>query len=73
MRHRTAILRLSPFALALTFAIAASAAAQASPSGKDVQMVAPALDKYTQDRVLGEVWKRSGFRRAIEASSHSPR
>jgi 4-carboxymuconolactone decarboxylase len=23
----------------------------------DVQMVAPALDKYTRDRVLGEVWK----------------
>ena len=24
-------------------------------------MVAPALDKYTQDRLLGEVWKRSGL------------
>jgi 4-carboxymuconolactone decarboxylase len=27
----------------------------------DVRMVAPALDKYTQDRLLGEVWKRSGL------------
>ena len=24
-------------------------------------MVAPALDKYTQDQLLGEVWKRSGL------------
>ena len=24
-------------------------------------MVAPALDKYTQDRLLGEVWKRTGL------------
>ena len=24
-------------------------------------MVAPALDKYTQDRLLGEVWKRPGL------------
>jgi 4-carboxymuconolactone decarboxylase len=27
----------------------------------DVRMVAPALEKYTQDRLLGEVWKRPGF------------
>ena len=27
----------------------------------DVRMVAPALDKYTQDRLLGEVWKRPGL------------
>ena len=26
-----------------------------------VQMVAPALDKYTDDRLLGEVWKRPGL------------
>ena len=25
---------------------------------EDVRMVAPALDKYTQDRLLGDVWKR---------------
>lgn len=27
----------------------------------DVRMVAPALDKYTQDRLLGEIWKRPGL------------
>jgi 4-carboxymuconolactone decarboxylase len=27
----------------------------------DVRMVAPALDKYTQDRLLGDVWKRHGL------------
>jgi 4-carboxymuconolactone decarboxylase len=27
----------------------------------DVRMVAPALDKYTQDRLLGDVWKRPGL------------
>jgi len=39
----------------------ASAAADESPSRKDIQMVAPALDKYTQNRLLGEVWKRPGL------------
>jgi 4-carboxymuconolactone decarboxylase len=39
----------------------------AAPSSKqtltldDVRMVAPALEKYTQDRVLGDVWKRPGL------------
>ena len=27
----------------------------------DVQSVAPALDKYARDRLLGEVWKRPGL------------
>jgi 4-carboxymuconolactone decarboxylase len=49
--------------LALAFAIPASAAAVDTPSRKDVQMVAPALDKYTQDRLLGDVWKRPGLSR----------
>jgi hypothetical protein len=39
---------------------------------KDMQMVAPALEKYTQDRLLGEVWKRPGLSRATEASLRSP-
>jgi 4-carboxymuconolactone decarboxylase len=47
--------------LTLTLAIPASAAPDESPSRKDIQMVAPALDKYTQDRLLGEVWKRPGL------------
>ena len=28
---------------------------------EDVRVVAPALEKYTQDRLLGEVWKRPGL------------
>jgi len=28
---------------------------------EDVRMVAPALDKYTQERLLGDVWKRAGL------------
>ncbi len=28
---------------------------------KDMQLVAPALEKYTQERLLGEVWKRPGL------------
>ena len=30
-------------------------------SREDVRAVAPALDKYTQDRLLGDAWKRSGL------------
>ncbi|HEX2240875.1 MAG TPA: carboxymuconolactone decarboxylase family protein, partial [Actinomycetota bacterium] len=28
---------------------------------RDVRMVAPALEKYTQERLLGDVWKRPGL------------
>jgi 4-carboxymuconolactone decarboxylase len=31
------------------------------PTREDVLMVAPALDKYAQDRLLGDVWKRPGL------------
>ena len=61
MRLRTGLLRLSLFTLTLTLAIPASAVADESPSRKDIQMVAPALDKYAQDRLLSEVWKRPGL------------
>ena len=30
-------------------------------SPEDVRMVAPALERYTHDRVFGEVWKRRGL------------
>lgn len=30
-------------------------------SGEEVRSVAPALDKYTQDRLLGDVWKHPGL------------
>ena len=31
------------------------------PTLNDIRMVAPALEKYTQDRLLGEIWKRPGL------------
>jgi 4-carboxymuconolactone decarboxylase len=57
-------------AIASLVVIASSAAAEerkAMPTAKsmltrdDVRMVAPALDKYTQGRLLGDVWKRAGL------------
>lgn len=54
-------------AIASLFLIASSAQAdptKAGPGSKpmltrdDVRMVSPALDKYTQERLLGDVWKR---------------
>jgi 4-carboxymuconolactone decarboxylase len=55
-----------------SLALMASSAGQADPTKaapsskpmltlEDVQMVAPALDKYTRDRLLGDVWKRPGL------------
>jgi 4-carboxymuconolactone decarboxylase len=37
------------------------ASSQATVGHADVQAVAPALDKYTSERLLGEVWKRPGL------------
>jgi 4-carboxymuconolactone decarboxylase len=34
---------------------------KAPPSRDDIRAVAPALDRYTQDRLLGDVWKRPGL------------
>ena len=31
------------------------------PQLNDIRVVAPALEKYTQDRLMGEVWKRPGL------------
>ena len=52
--------------LAATFAtlsLLASAGAQADPTKmrEDVRAVAPALEKYRDNTVLGEVWKRPGL------------
>lgn len=44
-------------ALSLTAALAA----QARPSQEDLPMVAPALEKYTQETLLGGVWTRPGL------------
>lgn len=48
-------MKLIGAALALT-----SLGAWAVPA-EDVRAVAPALEKYTQERLLGEVWKRPGL------------
>lgn len=32
-----------------------------NPSSADVRLIAPALEKYTQERLLGDVWKRPGL------------
>src|SRR5438128_403630 len=41
----------------------ASAQTEAGPmrAPSDIGTVAPALEKYTQERLLGDVWKRSGL------------
>ena len=60
------------FAVAITaLSLLASSSAQADqmptlnsepiPSHDDIGKVAPALEKYTRDRLLGEVWKRPGL------------
>ena len=41
--------------------LAAPALAQPARSRDDVRAVAPAMEKYKRDVVLGEVWKRSGL------------
>lgn len=61
MRLRTGLSPLSLLALVLTLVMPASAGADENSSRKDIQMVAPALDRYTQDRLLGDVWKRPGL------------
>src|SRR5947209_11924792 len=46
-----------------TLALMASSAAHAENSKmrEDLRMVAPALEKYTQGTLLGDVWKRPGL------------
>jgi 4-carboxymuconolactone decarboxylase len=54
-----------------SLSLVASMAAEAQPakgassapalSQEDVRMIPPALEKFTQDRLLGEVWKRPGL------------
>lgn len=49
---------LPPVIAALSLMAAAAGHAQETKMSQDVIAVAPALDKYTQDTLLGEVWKR---------------
>ena len=49
-----------------SLSLMASSSAHADPAKPmltrdDVRMVSPALDKYTQERLLGDVWKRPGL------------
>ena len=46
---------------ALSLLGATAAQAQEMKMSQDVKAVAPAIDKYTQDRLLGDVWKRPGL------------
>jgi 4-carboxymuconolactone decarboxylase len=34
---------------------------KSTPSGEDVRRVAPALERYRQDRLFGDLWKRPGL------------
>src|SRR5437879_11960530 len=47
----------------LCLSASASAQTQVGPmrAPSDIGTVAPALEKYTQERLLGDVWKRPGL------------
>ena len=57
------LLAASLAALALMVSSAQGEETRAMPTltRDDVRMVAPALDQYTQGRLLGEIWKRPGL------------
>jgi 4-carboxymuconolactone decarboxylase len=48
-------------AQAETPSMSASNAAKTTPTRDDIRAVAPALDKYTQGPVLGDLWNRPGL------------
>jgi 4-carboxymuconolactone decarboxylase len=62
---RLLVATISSLFLMASLARAEETNVMATPSSMltrdEVLMVAPALEKYTQDRVLGEVWKRPGL------------
>lgn len=61
---RLAVALVSLSLLASACSHASQTRSEASPhmlSVNDLRMVAPALEKYTHDRLLGEVWKRPGL------------
>jgi 4-carboxymuconolactone decarboxylase len=63
MKLLAAIASLSLLALPVTQADPARAAAGSEPmlTREDIRMVAPALEKYTQGALFGDVWKRPGL------------
>jgi hypothetical protein len=67
-REKESAMKLFAAALASLFVGAAASAQAQQPdvgarrlSLEDVRSVAPALEKYTQERLYGEVWKRPGL------------
>ena len=58
-----------------TLSLLALASAQADPTKmrEDVRTLAPALEKYFQGTLLGDVWKRPDPAPATAASSRWPR
>jgi hypothetical protein len=72
MRPRTGLLRLSLFALALTLAIPASAAADENPSRKDIQMVSPALKRQVSYWIVRLETSISGQRLSIAHHAGHP-
>ena len=61
MKLFNAVLALLAFIGLSVSAIEAEETNTVTLSHADVQAVAPALNKYAQDRLLGEVWKRPGL------------
>ena len=62
--NRLAMTLMSLSLLASACSHASQTRSEASPqmlSVNETRMVTPALEKYTQDRLLGEVWKRPGL------------
>ena len=59
-RLAIAVIALSLLAPACSVAARSEGAAPMPPLN-DLRVVAPALEKYTQDRLMGEVWKRPGL------------
>src|SRR5260370_3540912 len=45
----------------LSMLVSASAKTDRTKTREDVRMVAPALEKYAQNTLLGDVWKRPGL------------
>jgi 4-carboxymuconolactone decarboxylase len=61
MKLFTALLTSLVFMSSIQAKEASTMASQTMVSSADIKVVAPALDKYTQERLLGEVWKRPGL------------
>jgi 4-carboxymuconolactone decarboxylase len=52
---------VAAFLMIVSSASTTQAEQKAMPSSDDVRLVAPALEKYTQARLLDDVWKRPGL------------